>query len=183
MKHLLIMASSIALIGCATAIEDYPKTKNDFVLEEYFDGYVVANGMIQDYSNEVTRRFCVDIDGTWENKLLTLDETFYFDDGELDTRKWEIYKTKEGYEGSANDIEGLAKGKSRGFAFQWQYDLEIETGGNKIELHVDDWLYQLSEREVMNRSALTKFGIEVGQITLHFTKDGEACKTKLKLDE
>ena len=172
MKLLLLGVCSTLLVGCASSIDDYKSKPSNFVLEEYFDGYVVANGMIQDYTNKVNRVFCVDIDGTWKDGVLTLDEDFYFDDGEIDDRQWKINKTKQGYEGTANDIAGKAYGKSSGIAFQWQYDFEIESGDSTFNVHVDDWLYKLSEREVMNRSALTKFGIEVGQITLHFLPNG-----------
>ncbi|MFH7439546.1 DUF3833 family protein, partial [Pseudomonas syringae pv. tagetis] len=37
----------------------------------------------------------------------------------------------------------------------------------------DDWMYQIDEQTMANRSSMTKQGVEVGQITLLFRKAGK----------
>jgi len=35
----------------------------------------------------------------------------------------------------------------------------------------DDWMYLISERVLINRASMSKFGIELGEVTLSFYKD------------
>ena len=56
---LFIVVVSLFNISCSTAIDDYDVSKKPFDIKEYFNGSIVAWGMVQDYSNKVNRRFCV----------------------------------------------------------------------------------------------------------------------------
>ena len=38
------------------------------------------------------------------------------------------------------------------------------------EVKLDDWMYLIDENTMANRSFMSKFGVEVGQITLFFRK-------------
>jgi hypothetical protein len=40
------------------------------------------------------------------------------------------------------------------------------------EFTFDDWGYLIDETHAVNRASMRKFGIEVGQVTLFFTKPG-----------
>lgn len=176
----LIVLSSIILTSCSlltvkTKIEDYQQGEAIFTLESYFSGPVIAWGMIQDYTNKVNRRFCVELNGTWqrhEGQLIgELDEWFYFDDGEVSQRIWRLKKVaNDKYVGGANDVVGEAKGKIAGFALQWQYELLVEIDDTTYQFVLDDWMYQIDEFRVFNRTAMKKFGIEVAEITLFFDK-------------
>ena len=46
--------------------------------------------MLENRSGEVTRRFVVDIQGTWQGNNGVLQEYFTFDDGEQSERIWTI---------------------------------------------------------------------------------------------
>ena len=49
-----------------------------------------------------------------------LDEKFNWDDGEIQTRQWQITKIDDNnYEGTAGDVVGKAKGFSYGSAFKF----------------------------------------------------------------
>jgi hypothetical protein len=188
-RLLLIITLFLMTTSCTTKITDYPKTNNNFILEQYFNGPVIAWGMIQDYSNEVTRRFCVEIEGSWRqnnNKWVgELDEWFYFDDGEVSQRVWTLTKTKNNtYVGEAGDVTGQATGQTSGFAFQWQYTLQVEIDGNRYEFFLDDWMYQLDEHRVFNRTSMRKFGVEVAEITLFFDKQVplRSCQSGTKVE-
>ncbi|MDO6720442.1 DUF3833 domain-containing protein [Psychrosphaera sp. 1_MG-2023] len=171
-----MIAGSIALIGgCSTDIGEYKTTAGNFQLETYFNGPVVAWGMIQDYTNKVNRRFCVELEGQWQQvnnqSNGQLNEWFYFDDGEVSQRIWNLTKTQNNqYSGTANDVVGVASGQTSGFAFQWQYNLSLDIDGSSYEFFLDDWMYQLDEYRVFNRTSMRKFGVEVAEITLFFDK-------------
>ncbi|TRX55051.1 DUF3833 domain-containing protein [Thalassomonas sp. M1454] len=184
MKNILIVLLSMSmLISCSHQIEDYKNTKPKFVLEEFFNNKLIARGIVQDYSNKMTRHFCVEIDANWQadgdNLVGTIDEEFYFDDGERQNRIWSITRIEDNgkvsYQGTANDVPELAYGSSEGNAFRWQYELSVaikddDGGSTTYVFDVDDWMYQLDENYMFNRSSLIKFGIEVGQISIYFDK-------------
>ncbi|NMS64120.1 DUF3833 family protein, partial [Vibrio parahaemolyticus] len=104
-----------------------------FDLFGYFEGETKAWGMVQDYTEQQTRRFEVDIVGTVEGNTLTLVEDFVFDDGEVDQRIWVITKLEDGrYEGKAEDIIGVATGAEQGNALQWRYDFELQMDDSTV---------------------------------------------------
>ena len=53
---------------------------------------------------------------------------------------------------------------------RWQYVLDVPVDGKTWAIRFDDWMYLLDDNTLANRSSMTKFGIEVGQVTLFFRK-------------
>lgn len=167
---LLLLCTQLTL-GCTSDLDDYRDSKPEFNLFEYFEGESMAWGMVQDYTNKQTRRFEVVIVGSVKENTLTLVEDFLFDDGEKSQRIWTIERLGDGrYQGSADDIIGVATGREVGNAFQWQYDFELQMEDSTVVVSFDDWLYRQDENHVFNLTKIKKFGIEVGKITLFFQK-------------
>jgi hypothetical protein len=109
------------LSSCSTDISEYRQQSPALDIKDYFTGDVIAWGMLQDASDKVTRRFCVEIIGRWQSNKGTLAEIFYFDDGEVSQRTWQLTKLDNGqYQGSAEDVVGTAYGEQQGFAFNWR---------------------------------------------------------------
>lgn len=182
-KHTILLFClllSSQLMSCSTKISDYevssaeqPNAKEDsnFDIKEYFTGNIVAWGMLEDYNNKVTRRFCVEIEGTWNDNEGVLAEKFYFDDGEINYRNWRLTKLDNGdYQGTAEDVIGTAIGKHSAFAFQLEYTLLLEVGGKSYQVSMDDWMYQIDEYRVMNKTSISKMGINLANVTLFFDK-------------
>ncbi len=164
-----------ALTGCkAMKPSDFASSKPKFVLEEYFAGKTQAWGLFEDRFGKVRRQFVVEIDGAWDGEILTLDEHFDWSDGEKSFRQWRIKKTADGrYEGQADDVIGVATGIAEGNALNWSYILDLETGGNKtMKVKLDDWMFLQPGGVLLNRARMSKFGIELGQVTISFTKPG-----------
>ena len=183
MRSLWIAFALFLLGGCAANLSSYRDTKPAFVLEEFFNGPSVAYGMVQDYTGQKTRHFCVKIDGSWVEKngnlVGTIDETFYFNDGETSKRIWEITRHQHNgsttYSGTAGDVEGVATGSAEGSVFHWNYDLQIpiaDDDGKKTtyRFFIDDWIYLIEPERAFNRSTIEKFGFTVGEITIFFDK-------------
>ena len=125
------------------------------------------------------RQFVVDINGNWDGTILTLDEDFVFDDGEKDFRQWRIRKLKDGtYEGRADDVIGTAKGVASGNSLHWSYVLDLKRdSGSSIKVKLDDWMFLQSGGVLLNRARMSKFGIELGQITISFKRiEDEAAR-------
>ena len=167
----VVFVSLFLLMGCSSSLQDYSGTTPEFQLKEYFDGEVTAWGIVQDYSTKLSRRFCVDIVGTWNGNQGQLHETFYYNDGEQQTRIWELEVLENGTViGSAGDVVGQAKGSANGTAFNWQYTLIVPVNDSEYEFAVDDWMFQLDDTRMMNRSYMKKFGLTLAEISIFFDK-------------
>jgi len=171
---LSLVSSFFLLAGCASVkVEEYANTTPRFDIAEYFTGQTRAWGMVQDYSGEVQRRFTVDITGTFEGDTLTLDESFVFADGETDQRVWEFERVDEHHWiGTANDVDGQVDARQYGHAFHMRYPLDIDVGGRTLSFTMDDWMYLQPDGRLINRTAMRKFGLTLGEITLVFEQVG-----------
>jgi hypothetical protein len=170
-KYLLLIFITPFVLACSSSIDEYENTKPEFDLPTYFDGEVTAWGIVQDYSNKLTRRFCVDIIGTWQGNQGELHETFYYNDGEQQIRIWDLQIADDGsVSGGAADVVGKANGGSKGTAFNWQYTLRVPIDDTEYDLFVDDWMFMMDSNRVMNRSYMKKLGITVAEISIFFDK-------------
>ena len=161
----------LLLMSCSSDQTHYRDTTPKLVLEDYFNGPITAWGIVNDYNNQVTRRFCVEMTGTWQENQGLLAETFYFDDGEVSYRNWQLTKNIDGsYKGSAEDVVGEASGYADGFSFRWQYTLKLLLDDTEYEFSLDDWLYQMDEYRLFNQTDMNKFGIIVAKLTIFFDK-------------
>lgn len=171
MKRLVFIIFVMLLAGCSTSIDDYQGTSPDFKLFEYFDGTVMAWGMLQDRSGRQTRRFEVTIQGRVQGDILTLEEDFIFDDGEKQQRTWVITRHNDGhYTGRADDVVGQATGKVVGNTLNWQYVLRVPVDDTTYDISLDDWMFRQDQSRVFNIATMTKWGFTVGTLTLFFEK-------------
>ncbi|MGB5445319.1 MAG: DUF3833 domain-containing protein [Psychromonas sp.] len=172
MKKVIVVIFSALLFACsAQSVNDYADSSPKFAVENYFNGPLQAQGIVLDRGGKVTRRFTVEMIGTWQGAQGKLEEWFVFDDGEKTTRTWRITKIGEGrYSGTAGDVVGIAAGESGGFALHWDYQLDLPFEGNTVTVTFDDWLYQVDSNVVINRSFITKWGFRVGEVILVITK-------------
>ena len=152
--------------------EDFKGTNPTIKIEKYFEGHVKAWGLLQDRKGKVTRQFKAKMFGSFENNILTLEEEFFWTDGEKQKRVWNIEKIDEhNYVGTAADVVGKAKGFSYGSAFKFEYDLMVPIKGKNIKISFDDWIFKQDEEVAINRATLTKFGFKVGELTVFFKKN------------
>ncbi|WP_321277064.1 DUF3833 domain-containing protein [Thiomicrorhabdus indica] len=183
---LLTILLMLTLSGCSVPkVQDYTHFEPKFDLLDYFAGETYAWGQFQDRSGKVIRRFQVKIQGTVSNQsgvpTLVLDERFLYDDGERQTRVWTIERLPEShpkfeegldalYRGTAEDVIGEAIGKVAGNALNWQYVLNMPYKDSTIHLNFNDWMFLQQDGVLMNRATVTKWGFDVGEVTLFFTK-------------
>ena len=175
-KSIILIISLFLITSCSNNStmkpEDFKNKKPRLIIEEYLSGNVKAWGVLQNRSGKVTRQFSADLDGKWDGKKLILDEKFNWDDGEVQTRQWQITKIDENhYEGTAGDVVGTAKGYSYGPAFKFEYVLLVPVKGKEIKITFDDWIFKQDDRIAINRATMTKFGFKVAELTVVFFKD------------
>jgi len=171
-RKFLAAAAALAIAGCASvAPQDYAAEKPALDLKEYFNGRVDAWGMVQDRSGRVIKRMTVEMDCRWEGDTGTLDERFTYADGTTERRVWTIRKDGNRYTGTAADVVGEARGEAAGNALRWNYVLEAKReDGSTIRLDMDDWMWLVDDRTLVNRTTFSKFGIAFGEVTIFFRK-------------
>ena len=164
----------LLLSACSgTNIDTYSSTQPALDLRTFLQGDLMAYGMLQDRSGRMTRRFVATLQASWVGETGTLVEQFHFDDGEVQARTWIITHLGNGqYSGTAGDVVGEARGKIAGSVFQLQYQLNVPWNDGAIVVNLDDWLYLIDDRHLINKTTLTKFGFRVGELTLVIEKQG-----------
>ena len=165
----------LTMAGCSNMKpEDFAENTPRLAVEEYFLGYTRAWGLFEDRFGTVRRQFTVDIYGRMEDETLVLEEDFLYSDGERDRRVWRITKTGEhAYLGTANDVVGEATGRAFGNALNWRYTIDLAVGDGTWRVDFDDWMFLQPDDVLINRAHVTKWGVEIGQVTLVFTKPSE----------
>jgi len=149
----------------------YKDTKPEADLKAYFTGPIKAWGLVQDWRGRVVTRFDVDMIGSWEGNVGTLEEDFRYYDGKTQQRTWIITRLEDGsYQGRAGDIIGTATGNLAGSAVNWHYSMDVPVGDTTYRLRFDDWIWQMNDGVLINRSYLKKFGITVAELTLFMQK-------------
>ena len=177
MKRRLILAlagasTALFLGGCAIQnIEQYSNQQPTLDLQQYFNGTLDAYGVFTDRSGAVVKRFTVLMQCTWTGDQGVLDEQFSYSDGTKQTRIWRLTKTGNGrFVGRADDVVGEAQGESRGNAFHWTYTMRLPVDNNVYDVQFDDWMYLMTDKVMLNKATMSKFGVRLGEVTLSFTK-------------
>lgn len=143
----------------------------EFDLEGFFEGRTRAWGLVEDRFGKLRRQFAVTIEGTREDGRLVLDERFAYDDGETDRRVWRIERLgRDRYRGRADDILGAAEGRVSGNMLSWSYAMKLRIGGHPLRVRFDDRMYLQEDGVLLNRARISKFGLELAEVTLAFTR-------------
>lgn len=162
----------LSLAACSgPKVADYAGQKPVLNLRDYFNGTLDAYGIFTDRSGSVVKRFTVVMECRWQGNEGVLDEAFTYSDGTTQRRIWRLTEMKGGrFVGRADDVVGQAQGEQSGNAFQWGYTLALPVDGRVIEVQFDDWMFFMDERVMLNRAAMSKWGVHLGDVTLSFIK-------------
>jgi hypothetical protein len=171
----LLLAAVVcaALLGaCSTPqVQDYARETPALELRDYFNGTLDAYGIFTDRSGKVVKRFTVVMICTWKGDAGVLDEAFSYSDGTTQRRIWRLTRHADGrYSGQADDVVGTAEGRQSGNAFNWAYTLALPVDGRVINVQFDDWMYLMNDKVMLNKAAMRKWGVGLGEVTLSFIK-------------
>ncbi|MBB1386834.1 DUF3833 domain-containing protein [Pseudoalteromonas sp. SG45-5] len=172
LKLVAVSLLAFLLVSCsAPNVEHYKNTSPNFDFKTFFNGNLKAYGVVQDFKGELTRKLVVDMKATWDGSEGVIEEDFIYDDGQTQKRIWKITLNDDNsLTGTADDVLGIAKGKSQGSVFHWNYNVELPYDGSTLEVNFDDWMYLVTQTRLINRTSIVKFGVEVGEVTLVIEK-------------
>ncbi len=162
------LAAVSVLSGCAgPQPADYAQERPLLELDQYFNGRVRAHGIFQKRGGAVAQRFTVVMDCHWQGNEGVLDETFTYSDGSSGRRVWHLTKHGNGrYTGRADDVVGEAQGQTAGNAFHWNYTLRLPVDGTEYDVQLDDWMFLIDDKVLLNRATISKWGVQVGDLTV-----------------
>jgi hypothetical protein len=164
----------------ADRMDQTPKAEV-FMPETFFIGRVRAQGILQDRTGRVRRRFAAEMSGRSEGDTLLLDEIFRFDDGEVSHRTWRLVPLGNGeYEGFADDVVGKATGRATASSFRLDYQMRLPIAGRNWTIRFADTMHRVGDRFIINRAALHLFGIRIADLTVAMQRisetDGDATE-------
>jgi hypothetical protein len=108
---------------------------------------------------------------SWQGDSGTLDEDFSYADGSKQRRVWTLRRTgKNTFTATAADVVGTAEGVVAGNALRWKYVLAQPIGERVINVDMEDWMFLIDDKVMLNRTTMSKFGVNLGSVTLSFTR-------------
>lgn len=164
---------SLTLPSCSNLdLSHYEENQPKFILNEFFQGDLTAHGIVKSRGGTVIRYFNATIDASWDEQGVgTLDEVFYFDDGEVQRRIWTLTPDGEQqFQAEANDVNGTAVARTAGNAMSMRYVLQVPYRGRTLDVTVDDRMFLVEPQVVVNESIMRKFGFRVGSVLLTILK-------------
>jgi hypothetical protein len=171
MKKLCATLTSVVFIlsACGGAkTEDYADQKPKMDIREYFNGPIEAWGVMYSFSGKADLQFYATMQGSWEGNSGTLKEHFTYSDGRVDERTWKITMIDDNhFTATAGDIVGTAIGSQHGNTVNMKYVIDAKrSSGGTIKLTMDDWMYRVDEKMIINRIKMKKFGLAVGELVV-----------------
>lgn len=167
MGKLSILLAAVLVSGCSQSVSEYSNETPVLKLDQFFQGQSRAWGVLHDWQGKQSVRFTAELCGSWQGNTGDLYELFYFSDGRIEQRHWQLQQHADGsISGSAGDVVGQATGQLAGNTLYWEYTLRIPYDGDSLDVKVKDWLYLIDSENLLNRSTLHKFGLTVGELTL-----------------
>ena len=156
------------LAGCALPPAPEPSSvAAGLKIEQFLAGRTLADGVFRNSLTGKERRLHAILDGSWDDRTLTLREEFRFDDGARDRKTWRLTRNPDGtWTGLREDVIGTAKGVQDGASFRLSYEASLASQGSDTIVHFEDVLTLTDRRTVLNKAVVSKFGVAVGEVTL-----------------
>lgn len=106
-------------------------------------------------------RYTIEASGVAVPDGVDFTETWSFDNGLVETLRWNIRKTEPGkYSGREPKVDGEAQGEQAGCAFHWSYTRETQQqGSDPVTLNFDDWFYLIDKRVCVVRGSAGRLGL------------------------
>lgn len=171
-KQLALLMSLGFIFGCSSIDPKiYQANSPKLDIRKYLNGKLEAQGILQDRGGKLVKSFTVKMEGKWQGNQGTLEEHFVFSDGKKDHRIWKInFIDDNHFTAKAHDTVGEAKGEQYGNVMNMEYVLALDVDGKKYDIKLSDWIYLVDEKNAVNLSKMSKFGFNVGTLSISFKK-------------
>jgi hypothetical protein len=131
------------------------------VLESFFAGRTIGDGLFVNSWTRRERRFQMIIDGTWDGRVLALAESTTYDNGLSEQKHWRLENIGPGaFSGTHDDVIGTARIWSEGDTVRLRYRLKLAG----IALDFDETMCLRDDGSVLDQARVTKWGVPVGRL-------------------
>lgn len=144
---------------------DYAGQEPAFDLRKHLAGPLLCEGVIYGPTGRVSSRFVADMEARWEGNVGVMTETFRYDSGLTQNRKWRLTLGNDGsIRAEAEDLVGSATGMQSGSAVLLNYRIRLPESAGGHVLDTTDWMHLMENGAIINRSQFRKFGIKVAEL-------------------
>ena len=168
----ILICFLLAISGCSSAkIEDYKNHTPKMDMREFFTGDLEALGVFMDRSGMADPQFTCAMKGTWKGNDGTLEEHFVYSDGHKEERTWRMHFTDDNhFTATAHDVVGTAQGAQFGNAVNIRYVLRVPVKDTTYDMDMNDWMYRMDDKTILNHTTMKKLGFQVGDLFLTIRK-------------
>lgn len=166
---------ALLMAGCAgPQVSEFAGVKPVFAPEQFFAGRAVAWGVLEDGSGNPTKRFTSEDVGTLVGDTVTIAQTIRYSDGSSQSRSWKLRRVDANhYEGTADDIVGVAKGEAYGNALHLDYSIALSPTNPLTHVDLNQWLYlQDGGDSLISRTTISKLGVVVARSAEYVHREG-----------
>lgn len=166
------LAALVVAAGCAPApARTERRSEPQFVPEQWFQGRTLGRGEFRRTVGGVQSRFDMVIQGGWDGRALTMDETFTTPEGRWN-RVWTITPTGPGtYLGRLTTGRGPAEITAHGDTVRMRYRAEAPLLERPFTARFEQTLQLRPDGTVLNIADVYKWGLRIGRSTVVFRKD------------
>jgi hypothetical protein len=171
--QLFFITLSAGTISSCVSSNISPSQSNQPVLkiQDYFNGNIKAHGIFLNRKGQVTRFFSIDMKGHWHENHGSLREFIHYNDGKTQLREWQFtLQDANHFTATAGDAVGFARGTQFGNTVQMAYTLNVPVDNSSYALNFNDSIYKIDDGKIINRTTISKFGINLGEIIITYDK-------------
>lgn len=140
----------------------------------FFTGRTRSWGVLENRSGEPTAIVRTEGTGVAEDDGdgVRYRQTLRLDDDAPQVREWRMRRVGPGqFEATANDMVGTAVGAAAGRTFHWSWTLATKPGDPSRNVTMDQWMYQMEDGAVVNRTMIRKLGVILAEVTEQFRQE------------
>jgi Protein of unknown function (DUF3833) len=142
-----------------------------FELTHFLEGQTTAWGVFEDRFRKLRRRFTVEMNGHWQDRVFLLEERFIYDTGEVETRTWRIVPSSGGrFSATCSDCVGEARGHCTNDSVHMSYRFRLMLDKRSMVVDFDDRMYRMTDGTAVNRATMSKWGVKLGELSLFFQR-------------
>lgn len=172
---MLVLLAPLAACGRPLEIQSFAGAGPQFDPVVFWTGHSHSTGVIENRFGEPIERVTTDCIGEAEGADgLNMRQTLTMGNGTVQSRDWHMRRTAPGhFEATANDMIGTAMGEAAGPAFHWRWGLATKPGNLLFDVTMHQWMYEVDDRTMVNRTVITKLGVTLAEVTETFRRDNE----------
>ena len=160
-----VLALEVAAAETPAAAAARPPTSLTFAPESFFLGRTEGGGVVRDPFGRIVRRCRIATEGAFNagQGALRFDETFTYDDGEVDVWRWVMQAGREGRYVAAEAKAGVGiTGEMRGGDYVLAFRRPVGRAAGPLAPHFRSCFTLLSPDLALKRADVSFFGLPLG---------------------